>query len=161
VYSCLPVTQGLTGAAVAARKAVVGNDLPAGPRYLTALAGTLSEAIVPVLEPGAGAVVGTLDGEGGERDAFTDADGRVLGGLPRPQGPCSPRPPFPPEASTRLGWGQGFHLLSLRPTPSRQHLAISRYQAEDALDDLGQPGRGLGELVDVDPLGEGAAVGVA
>jgi putative methionine-R-sulfoxide reductase with GAF domain len=43
-----PVTQGLSGAAVAARRAVVVNDVTADPRYLTAFASTLSEAIVPV-----------------------------------------------------------------------------------------------------------------
>jgi L-methionine (R)-S-oxide reductase len=73
-----PVTQGLSGAAVAARRAVVVNDVTADPRYLTAFATTLSEAIVPVVDPGTGAVVGTLDVEGAERDAFTDADRHAL-----------------------------------------------------------------------------------
>jgi L-methionine (R)-S-oxide reductase len=73
-----PVTQGLSGAAVAARRAVVVNDVTADPRYLTAFATTLSEAIVPVLDPGTGAVVGTLDVESAERDAFTDADRHAL-----------------------------------------------------------------------------------
>jgi hypothetical protein len=36
-----------------------------------------------------------------------------------------------------------------------------RFGAEHAFDHLGQPGCGLGELVDVHPLGERAAVGVA
>jgi L-methionine (R)-S-oxide reductase len=73
-----PVTQGLSGAAVAARRAVVVNDVTADPRYLTAFASTLSEAIVPVLDPGTGRVVGTLDVESAERDAFTDADRNAL-----------------------------------------------------------------------------------
>jgi GAF domain-containing protein len=73
-----PVTQGLSGAAVAARRAVVVNDVTADPRYLTALASTRSEAIIPVLDPGTGAVVGTLDVESAERDAFTDADRQAL-----------------------------------------------------------------------------------
>jgi L-methionine (R)-S-oxide reductase len=73
-----PVTQGLSGAAVAARRAVVVNDVTADPRYLTAFATTLSEAIVPVLDPGTGAVVGTLDVESAARDAFTDADRHAL-----------------------------------------------------------------------------------
>jgi L-methionine (R)-S-oxide reductase len=73
-----PVTQGLSGAAVAAGRAVVVNDVTADPRYLTAFASTLSEAIVPVLDPGTGAVAGTLDVESAERDAFTDADGQAL-----------------------------------------------------------------------------------
>jgi L-methionine (R)-S-oxide reductase len=73
-----PVTQGLSGAAVAAGRAVVVNDVTADPRYLTAFASTLSEAIVPVLDPGTGTVVGTLDVESAERDAFTDADRQAL-----------------------------------------------------------------------------------
>jgi L-methionine (R)-S-oxide reductase len=77
-YPRFPVTQGLSGAAVAARRAVVVNDVTADPRYLTAFASTLSEVIVPVLDPGTGAVVGTLDVESGERDAFTDADRQAL-----------------------------------------------------------------------------------
>lgn len=77
-YPRFPVTQGLSGAAVAARRAVVVNDVTADPRYLTAFASTLSEAIVPVLDPGTGAVVGTLDVESAERNAFTDADRQAL-----------------------------------------------------------------------------------
>jgi L-methionine (R)-S-oxide reductase len=73
-----PVTQGLSGAAVAGRRAVVVNDVTADPRYLTAFASTLSEAIIPVVDPGTGRVVGTLDVESAERDAFTDADRQAL-----------------------------------------------------------------------------------
>ena len=75
-----PVTQGLSGAAVATRRAVVVNDVTADPRYLTAFANTLSEAIVPVVDPGTGTVVGTPDVKSRERDAFTDADRRALEG---------------------------------------------------------------------------------
>jgi L-methionine (R)-S-oxide reductase len=77
-YPRFPVTRGLSGAAVAARRAVVVNDVTADPRYLTAFASTLSEAIVPVLDPGTGAVVGTLDVESAQRDTFTDADHQAL-----------------------------------------------------------------------------------
>ena len=77
-YPRFPVTNGLSGAAVAARRAVVVNDVTADPRYLTAFASTLSEAVVPVMDPGTGVVVGTLDVESGERDAFTDADRQAL-----------------------------------------------------------------------------------
>ena len=54
-----PVAQGLSGAAVSTKRAVVVNDVTADPRYLTAFASTLSEAIVPVVDPGTGTVVGT------------------------------------------------------------------------------------------------------
>jgi hypothetical protein len=59
---------------------VVVNDVTADPRYLTAFASTLSEAIVPVVDPGTDTVVGTLDVENAERDAFTDADRQALVG---------------------------------------------------------------------------------
>jgi L-methionine (R)-S-oxide reductase len=73
-----PVSQGLSGTAVATKRAVVVNDVTADPRYLTAFASTLSEAIIPVLNPDTGTVVGTLDVESGQRDAFTDADRQAL-----------------------------------------------------------------------------------
>jgi L-methionine (R)-S-oxide reductase len=73
-----PVSQGLSGTAVATKRAVVVNDVTADPRYLTAFASTLSEAIVPVVDPGTGTVVGTLDVESAERDAFTEADRQAL-----------------------------------------------------------------------------------
>ncbi len=73
-----PVTQGLSGAAVASRRAVVVGDVTADPRYLTAFSSTRSEAIVPVVDPATGAVVGTLDVESAERDAFTDTDQQAL-----------------------------------------------------------------------------------
>ena len=47
-------------------------------RYLEALGDTRSEMIVPVLDPASGVVVGTLDFESGEPEAFGDPD-RLLG----------------------------------------------------------------------------------
>ena len=73
-----PVTQGLSGAAVATGRAVVVNDVTADPRYLTAFASTLSEAIVTCVDPGTGMVGGTLDVGSAERGAFTDADRQAL-----------------------------------------------------------------------------------
>ena len=75
-----PVTQGLSGAAVATGRAVVVGDVTADPRYLTAFASTLSEVIIPVVDPDTSTVVGTLDVESAERDAFTDADRQALEG---------------------------------------------------------------------------------
>ena len=77
-YPRFPVTQGLSGAAVAAKCTVLVNDVSGDPRYLTTSAGTLAEIIVPVVDPGGGAVVGTLDVESPERDAFTEADRQAL-----------------------------------------------------------------------------------
>jgi L-methionine (R)-S-oxide reductase len=77
-YPRFPATQGLSGAAVAAKRTVVVNDVTTDPRYLTTSADTLAEIIVPVVDPVGGAVVGTLDVESPERDAFTDADRQAL-----------------------------------------------------------------------------------
>ncbi len=57
---------------------MVVNDVTVDPRYLTAFASTLSEAIIPVVDPDTGTVVGTLDVESAERDALTDADRQAL-----------------------------------------------------------------------------------
>ena len=73
-----PVTEGLSGAAVGGRRSVVVGDVAADPRYLTAFSSTRSEAVVPVVDPATGAVVGTLDVESAERDAFTEVDQQAL-----------------------------------------------------------------------------------
>jgi L-methionine (R)-S-oxide reductase len=71
-----PAEQGLTGAAIGARETVVSNDVARDPRYLTALASTGSEMIVPVVV--GDRVVGTLDVEDESTDAFGDDDRRLL-----------------------------------------------------------------------------------
>jgi len=67
-----PCDKGLTGVAIAERRAVVSNDVANDPRYLTALESTGSELIVPVV--GDGVVRGTLDVEDARTGAFTAAD---------------------------------------------------------------------------------------
>jgi L-methionine (R)-S-oxide reductase len=73
------VAQGLTGAAIRARETVVSNDVAQDPRYLTALASTGSELIVPVVV--GDRVVGTLDIEDERKDAFGDDDRRLFESL--------------------------------------------------------------------------------
>jgi GAF domain-containing protein len=67
-----PIERGLTGAAISARRTVVANDVARDPRYLTALASTGSELIVPVIV--GERVVGTLDLEDERIDAFGEED---------------------------------------------------------------------------------------
>jgi|RhiMethySRZTD1v2_1073278.scaffolds.fasta_scaffold213272_2 hypothetical protein len=57
--------------------------------------------------------------------------------------------------------GPSFPPVSLRPTRCRHRPRGPRRWAEYTLDQPSQPGRGLGELVDVHALGEGATVGMA
>ena len=78
VHPRFPVTEGLSGVAVAGRHSVVVGDVTADPRYLTAFSSTRSEVVVPVIDPATGAVVGTLDVESAERDAFTEVDQQAL-----------------------------------------------------------------------------------
>jgi GAF domain-containing protein len=71
-----PVERGLTAAAIATHETVVSNDVARDPRYLTALASTGSELIVPLIA--GGRVVGTLDVEDERTDAFGDDDRRLF-----------------------------------------------------------------------------------
>ena len=73
-----PATQGLNGAAVAARAAVVVGDVRADPRYLPTFDATRSEMVVPVTARPHGAVMGTIDVESDALDAFTDEDRRLV-----------------------------------------------------------------------------------
>ena len=70
----LDVSLGLSGEAVRTRMTVVSNDVAADPRYLPAFESTRSEAIVPVLGPESGVVIGTLDVESDRTGAFSTED---------------------------------------------------------------------------------------
>ncbi len=69
-----PVTQGLSGAAVASGETVVVGDVSKDPRYLTAFGSTRSEMIIPVLDRAGRKVVGTIDVESDQVDAFSEGD---------------------------------------------------------------------------------------
>ncbi|HKV05275.1 MAG TPA: GAF domain-containing protein [Candidatus Acidoferrales bacterium] len=77
-FPSFPVSKGLTGAAIQQRQAVVAGDVRKDPRYLSAFASTLSEIIVPVLAPGDGHVVGTVDVESEEANAFSAGDRQMI-----------------------------------------------------------------------------------
>jgi len=77
-YPSFPVTKGLTGSAIESKKAVLVGDVRNDPRYLTAFGTTLSEIIVPVLHPGDGRVVGTVDVESERVNAFSPRDREMI-----------------------------------------------------------------------------------
>lgn len=77
-YPRFPLSQGLNGAAVAAKRAVIVQDVASDPRYLTTIEGTRGEMIYPVLR--SGTVVGTLDVESEQLNAFSDEDESLLAG---------------------------------------------------------------------------------
>jgi L-methionine (R)-S-oxide reductase len=76
-YPTFPVSQGITGAAIQQKATVLVPDVTKDTRYLTALANTLSEIIVPVLSSN-GTVVGTIDVESERANAFSDRDRKRL-----------------------------------------------------------------------------------
>src|SRR5438477_6824244 len=72
-YPRFPITQGLAGAAVEAKQAIMVADVHKDPRYLPTFGSTKSEIVVPVIsEPGK--VVGLIDVESEKLDAFTESD---------------------------------------------------------------------------------------
>jgi L-methionine (R)-S-oxide reductase len=77
-YPRFPITHGLSGAAVALGETVVASDVREDPRYLTAFGSTRSEIIVPILDRTGRKVVGTIDVESEEVDAFSEEDRAAL-----------------------------------------------------------------------------------
>ncbi len=69
-YQSFPIQKGLTGAAITGRRTVNVGDVSADPRYLTALGSTRSEIIVPVFDSEKKIVVGTIDIESEQPNAF-------------------------------------------------------------------------------------------
>ncbi len=66
--SVIPGAKGLTGAAIQEKRAVICGDVRPDRRYLRTFGSTLSEIIVPVLSPGGGHVIGTVDVESDQLD---------------------------------------------------------------------------------------------
>jgi putative methionine-R-sulfoxide reductase with GAF domain len=77
-YPTFPVTKGLTGAAIREKRSVVAGDVRNDPRYLTAFGSTRSEIIVPVLAPGEDRVIGTVDVESEQTNAFSARDQQMI-----------------------------------------------------------------------------------
>lgn len=72
------MSKGLTGAAIQQKKAVIVGDVRTDPRYLAAFGSTLSEIIVPILAPGGDRVIGTVDVESGNANAFSNRDQQMI-----------------------------------------------------------------------------------
>jgi L-methionine (R)-S-oxide reductase len=78
-HPSFPRDRGLCGAAVATGKTVVSNDVATDPRYLTTFGSTRSEVVVPIKDE-AGKVVGLIDVESDQVEAFVPHDVRLLEG---------------------------------------------------------------------------------
>lgn len=77
-FPTFSVEQGLTGAAIKEKKTVIAGDVRSDPRYLTTFDNTQSEIIVPVLAPGGGRVIGTVDVESERMNAFSVRDQQMI-----------------------------------------------------------------------------------
>jgi GAF domain-containing protein len=69
-YPRFPIGKGLTSAAIQEGKVINVGDVVSDPRYLTAFGSTRSEIIVPILDAGRAKVVGTIDVESEQTNAF-------------------------------------------------------------------------------------------
>jgi L-methionine (R)-S-oxide reductase len=76
-YPRFPITQGLCGAALESRKAVVVGDVRKDARYLPTFHTTRSEIIIPMVNEGE-RVVGMLDAESEKPNAFGSEDRQFL-----------------------------------------------------------------------------------
>jgi L-methionine (R)-S-oxide reductase len=77
-YVSFPVTKGLTSRAVAQRRTVNVGDVVGDRDYLTALATTRSEIIVPVVDERSSQVLGTIDVESELGNAFDASTEKML-----------------------------------------------------------------------------------
>src|SRR5271154_5884912 len=70
-YPTFPLSKGLTSAAIAQKCVINIGDVLSDPRYLTAFGTTRSEIIVPVFGTAGETVVGTIDVESEQINAFS------------------------------------------------------------------------------------------
>ena len=77
-HPTFPVSQGLTGAAIREKRTVIVGDVRTDPRYLRTFSTTLSEIIVPVFAPGEQRVIGTVDVESEQANAFSSRDQQLI-----------------------------------------------------------------------------------
>ncbi len=75
-HTRIPVGTGVCGAAAASGRTEIVPDVSADPRYLSCFASTRSEIVVPIFNEGE--VVGEIDIDASDLDAFGTTDARFL-----------------------------------------------------------------------------------
>ncbi len=88
-HTRIPIGTGVCGAAAASGRTEIVPDVDADPRYLACFASTKSEIVVPIFE--GGEVVGEIDIDGSDADAFDDMDARFLEEVAALVAPLRPR----------------------------------------------------------------------
>ena len=86
----IPIGTGICGAAAASGTTEIVPDVSADPRYLACFASTQSEIVVPIFD--GGEVIGEIDVDGSDRDAFDDTDAHFLEEIAALLAPLRPRP---------------------------------------------------------------------
>jgi GAF domain-containing protein len=75
-HLCIPIEEGICGAAVAAGETMIVDDVNADPRYLSCSISTQSEIVVPIFAQGK--VVGEIDIDSHGLASFTETDRNFL-----------------------------------------------------------------------------------
>lgn len=88
-HTRIPIGTGICGAAAASGRTEIVPDVEADSRYLACFASTRSEIVVPIFADGQ--VVGEIDIDGSDRDAFDETDGRFLEEVAALLAPLRPR----------------------------------------------------------------------
>jgi GAF domain-containing protein len=88
-HTRIPLGTGICGAAAASGQTEIVNDVDADPRYLACFTSTRSEIVVPIFADGR--VVGEIDIDGSDRDAYDQTDARFLEEVAALLAPFRPR----------------------------------------------------------------------
>ncbi len=88
-HTRIPIGTGVCGAAAASGQTEIVGDVSADPRYLACFASTRSEIVVPIFADGE--VVGEIDIDGSDLDAFDTTDARFLEEIAALLAPLRPR----------------------------------------------------------------------
>jgi GAF domain-containing protein len=88
-HTRIPIGTGICGAAAASGQTEIVGDVDADPRYLSCFASTRSEIVVPIFADGQ--VVGEIDIDGSDRDAYDETDARFLEEVAALLAPLRPR----------------------------------------------------------------------
>ena len=89
-HTRIPIGTGICGAAAASGQTQIVGDVNRDPRYLACFASTRSEIVVPIFD--GGRVVGEIDVDGTDLDAFDETDARFLEEVAALLAPLRPRP---------------------------------------------------------------------
>jgi len=89
-HTRIPIGTGVCGAAAESGRTEIVGDVSADPRYLACFASTKSEIVVPIFD--GGEVIGEIDIDGSDLDAFDATDARFLEEIAAFLVPLRPRP---------------------------------------------------------------------